>query len=46
MLLQYKICMFCFRVPEVSVLLVNTKVPRSTKKLVAGVKEKYDMVFC
>ena len=27
------------RMPQVRILLVNTKVPRSTKKMVAGVRE-------
>ena len=28
-----------YRMPQVRILLVNTKVPRSTKKMVAGVRE-------
>ena len=30
--------------PNLRILLVNTKVPRSTKKMVAGVRERYDKV--
>lgn len=30
------------RMPNLRILLVNTKVPRSTKKMVAGVRERYD----
>jgi len=30
------------QVPEIHILLVNTKVPRCTKTLVAGVKQRYD----
>lgn len=36
--------LFLTRMPSVRILLVNTKVPRSTKKMVAGVREKYNMV--
>ena len=32
------------RMPNLRILLVNTKVPRSTKKMVAGVRERYDKV--
>lgn len=30
--------------PSLSIILVYTKVPRSTKKMVSGVKERYDAV--
>ncbi len=31
--------------PAIRILLVNTNVPRSTKKMVAGVREKRDKVY-
>ena len=33
-----------YSMPQVRVLLVNTKVPRSTKKMVAGVRELHNKV--
>lgn len=30
--------------PRIQILLIYTKVPRSTKKLVAGVRERYEKV--
>ena len=33
---------FLENIPELRILLINTKVPRSTKVLVAGVREKYN----
>ena len=33
-------------VPSLRILLIDTKVPRSTKRLVAGVRERYDKVRC
>ena len=32
------------RLATLNILLINTKVPRSSKKLIAGVKEKHDKV--
>lgn len=39
-------CLVACRVPTLRILLTNTKVPRSTKVLVAGVKEKILKVQC
>ena len=33
-----------YRLATLDILLINTKVPRSSKKLIAGVREKHDMV--
>lgn len=35
---------FTHRMPQLRILLINTKVPRSTKKMVSGVRERYDKV--
>jgi mevalonate kinase len=32
--------------PNLRVLVINTKIPRSTKDLVAGVRKKYEQVIC
>lgn len=32
------------RMPEFQILLINTRVPRSTKQLVEGVRQKHDRV--
>ena len=33
-----------YRLATLDILLINTKVPRSSKKLIAGVREKHDTV--
>ena len=35
-----------FSMPQLRIILVNTKVPRSTKALVARVLEHHDLVGC
>jgi len=32
------------RMPQFRILLINTRVPRSTKQLVEGVRQRHDMV--
>ena len=34
------------RLAKLDILLINTKVPRSSKKLIAAVREKHDKVWC
>ncbi len=33
-----------FRVPELNIFLINTNVPRSTKAMVAGLRQRYEEV--
>lgn len=37
-------CLFNCSIPNIRILIINTGVPRSTKKMVAGVREKYNKV--
>ena len=36
--------LWSFRMPSLRILLINTRIPRNTKDLVAGVRDKYTKV--